>query len=329
MSHYTLMVATRPGERVEQLLVPYQEHACTGECPEEYLEFVDREAEMLEEYDGGSVEMVRVPGAPAGIDQREQLPDELVSPRDERFRVPGSFGLGSGTHEVPPELERVQVPFRERYATFEEFVVDYHGYEERDARAGRYGYWENPDARWDWWTVGGRWRGLLDGADERSGEWFREHASSARVYAEKKFREWLGEYRQLCSGRDWPIFQGPRDDALRLGLLRCMNEDEVGDREGLVLVPWEKELVPGVKRYDVMRPLDLCDETVEQYWPYFYPYRTYARLDRGGWRALGEMGWFGMSNDGTPEDVLAYCREFVDWVQGAPDARFTVVDCHT
>lgn len=33
--------------------------------------------------------------------------------------------------------------------------------EEWDEKQGDYGYWYNPNAKWDWWTVGGRWSGLL------------------------------------------------------------------------------------------------------------------------------------------------------------------------
>lgn len=32
---------------------------------------------------------------------------------------------------------------------------------EVDEEAGRRGYWQNPNARWDWYEVGGRFRGML------------------------------------------------------------------------------------------------------------------------------------------------------------------------
>jgi hypothetical protein len=37
---------------------------------------------------------------------------------------------------------------------------EWHG-EERDEKHGRYGYMRNENAKWDWFAIGGRWRGLL------------------------------------------------------------------------------------------------------------------------------------------------------------------------
>ena len=33
--------------------------------------------------------------------------------------------------------------------------------DELDPETGKYGYWENPNAKWDWWVIGGRWRGQV------------------------------------------------------------------------------------------------------------------------------------------------------------------------
>lgn len=32
---------------------------------------------------------------------------------------------------------------------------------ERDPETGGYGYWRNPNTKWDWWSIGGRWHGML------------------------------------------------------------------------------------------------------------------------------------------------------------------------
>ena len=42
----------------------------------------------------------------------------------------------------------------ENYETIEDFATDYFGYEVQD---GKFGYIENPNAKWDWWELGGRW----------------------------------------------------------------------------------------------------------------------------------------------------------------------------
>ncbi|AQS86669.1 hypothetical protein AA101099_2488 [Neoasaia chiangmaiensis NBRC 101099] len=52
------------------------------------------------------------------------------------------------------------VPFRERFRTFDLFVREFFGYV-RNHDTGRYGYFHNPDAKWDWYEIGGRWSGRL------------------------------------------------------------------------------------------------------------------------------------------------------------------------
>ena len=65
-----------------------------------------------------------------------------------------------------------QILNKEKYASFEAFVEDYHGHSERDPQTNRYGYWENKDkfddegnltqgSKWDWYQIGGRWSGFF------------------------------------------------------------------------------------------------------------------------------------------------------------------------
>jgi len=45
------------------------------------------------------------------------------------------------------------------YSTFDDFVKGYHGYEVNEE--GKIGRWTNPNRKWDWWIIGGRWTGML------------------------------------------------------------------------------------------------------------------------------------------------------------------------
>lgn len=47
---------------------------------------------------------------------------------------------------------------KNNYTSIEEFASDRYGYEEK---AGQYGSYTNPNSKWDWWIVGGRWSGLF------------------------------------------------------------------------------------------------------------------------------------------------------------------------
>lgn len=170
MSHYTVLVI---GEDVEQQLAPFQENNM-GDCPSEFMEFVDFEDDCRREYHESSVERVVVTSAWL---EKQKMPmaecenatwkhlqtaikegetEFFLAPWDDLFRV-----LGGGIHEAPPELERREKAFKDLYPTFESFMTQWHGHEHPDAQNGRYGYYENPNARWDWYQIGGRWSGFF------------------------------------------------------------------------------------------------------------------------------------------------------------------------
>jgi hypothetical protein len=53
-----------------------------------------------------------------------------------------------------------QIKLKDRYNNnFEFFMKDYAGYEKNNK--GQYGYWENPNAKWDWYQLGDRWCGFF------------------------------------------------------------------------------------------------------------------------------------------------------------------------
>lgn len=62
--------------------------------------------------------------------------------------------------ESRDELEKEFQEYKEKYnyETFENFLSDYHGYKIIDGKIGRH---TNPNAQWDWWEVGGRFRNKL------------------------------------------------------------------------------------------------------------------------------------------------------------------------
>lgn len=145
MSHFSVIVI---GDSPEEQLAPYQENNM-GDCPGEYLEFYDTETEKLTEYLNGTCERILMPDG------------RLLSKFDDEFRKEGMMGIGSNTHEIPNGLEVKQVPFVDLFHTFEEFMTEYHGLEYKDEKTGRYGFWYNPNTKWDWYLLGGRWTGFF------------------------------------------------------------------------------------------------------------------------------------------------------------------------
>lgn len=151
MSHFCVLVFTKDPD-VEQLkaaLAPFQENNME-DCPEQYLEFhpEDEEARRKEWFEVSIRQL------------QNQATGETCSPYDEQFRNPAGF-LASPQYVVPEGWVEIEVPLSTVYSTFEQFMDDYHGLSQRDPRTGQYGYWENPNKKWDWWVLGGRWQGEL------------------------------------------------------------------------------------------------------------------------------------------------------------------------
>lgn len=180
MSHFGVLVFTakRPTDKeLKAILQPYHEYECTG-VRDRYVVWVDHHDEALEEYNGRTETRWR--------DARGALHE----PYDDRFyREPtaeeaekiGRFsGTGAGhgitwhskdwgdgkgyrakVHLTAEEvnMEAIEVPQRE-IESFDKWARDYHGYR-KHPKTKRFGRVTNPNAKWDWWVVGGRWTGHL------------------------------------------------------------------------------------------------------------------------------------------------------------------------
>ena len=106
MSHFAVAVITKTDSKkeIENLLAPYQENNM-GDCPKEFLEFVECDAQTINRY----------------------------------------------KEDYSKEKKKV----KKDYPTFEEYMEKYWGFD-KDKNTNMYGIWENPNAKWDWYTIGGR-----------------------------------------------------------------------------------------------------------------------------------------------------------------------------
>lgn len=221
---------------------------------------------------------------------------------------------------------------------------------DEDQMAGRRrGYWRNPNAKWDWWVVGGRWTGFYpvkSGTDPALGESgsFGNRPKAGRgdivrladlnwsiVEAEttEAVSKFWTEYQRLLAGEKFDAFDGPRGKALRLGLLDVVREP-VTDRESAAqkVFSWAG-LVSDDRRYwnDVAKIVERS--AVDALAPSFNPIVTFAALDNDGWHEPGELGWFGCSSE-TPDARNKFCAEFLDRFvkSAASDDLLVVVDYH-
>lgn len=198
--------------------------------------------------------------------------------------------------------------FKEKYATLEEFAKEWWGFKERDPETGRYGFWENPHAKWDWYEVGGRWANMLLVKDSVT-----EYVQGGH-YGRHEEREAPEGYRWVDGARIKDIEFDKMEEYSRESAEKYWEEAQ--DKEA-----FEKRFIYGLQDA----------ETKEQYIQRNTSFSTYAFLNgiTNEWVSVGEMGWFGMSSE-TSEEGYNWDIQYVsNHIEPAdPELYFVVIDCH-
>lgn len=204
-----------------------------------------------------------------------------------------------------------QIQFKTKYPIYEDYLKDWHGVNDLEKQ----GYDFNPQAKWDWYQLGGRWAGffklkpLTKGV---SGElsWTREDnppEAGTADQAQKKdidfdqMRE--DNFEEACSTYDEfkeKLDAGdmtPSDGYFRYGI------ENKGDRDN----------------YD--------PETRDEYVARCSDVSTFAVLKDGKWYEKGEMGWWAcISNEKDPQEWIS---EFAKLIKKLPDdTLLSLYDCH-
>ncbi len=141
MSHYCVLVI---GADPENQLTPYDENL--------EVKFYDKTAHLQSEYEnGGAKYVIFADGRMANIYSQEVR--DLWQPVNKNTPF-------SKCELILPKGAKVEmVPFKQVYKDFETFAKQHCGLEKNEQ--GQYGYMYNPNAKWDWYELGGRWENYL------------------------------------------------------------------------------------------------------------------------------------------------------------------------
>lgn len=195
----------------------------------------------------------------------------------------------------------------------------------------------NPNKKWDWWRVGGRWSGLLNDKDsELAGnvDWNAIYES----YRSKEISEWHNRQSYLKTAKAeksapdevfnkanelWNADHKPRQEAVRETFgdfdtcLLWLNAENLADKNGDH--HWFDEW-KDIKKY-LMSEVDYL-ATLHRI------AQTFAFIDlEGHWNQRGEMGWWGMVDE--EEGTNNYDEAWWKFVESLPaHQRMYVVDCH-
>lgn len=200
------------------------------------------------------------------------------------------------------------IPLKDYYNNdFEKYMEDWAGFTKNDE--GKYGYWENPNAKWDWYQVGGRWGGLL------------KLTASAVVR--------LAEERKDCSNK--------------VNSAKITDIDFRPEPEEIIKAErfWDLKInkfKPETKADEDMLKWDYYKDeyylekykTKENYIKYQTSFNTYAVITPDGqWHSKGKMGWFGFSDEKPEESYnfgVGFKEKFID--NHDQNLYMTIVDCH-
>lgn len=356
MSHFSTLVIIERGfsyepetipEELERRLAPFMENCC-GEPDKMYMKFYDEEDEYRKSYEEEGREMVVMP------DGRLLLPwdDEFKRQPTEEELKENPLAKLSGVKAIPGNLEKRIVPFKETFATFEEYVKEWHGREARDETYNRYGYWQNPNAKWDWFEVGGRWAGffklkpghtgglgkqynfgsILESKDRADIAFkkaidFEFMRNEREKFAAERYDLVMEAIKGTPESESWEEvrseFDLEKSEEIEKARARYHAQPRVKAFREFSMSEKGRELVDfftGVENYQIPREQYLANARNHAGVPF-------ALVKDGIWYEQGRMGWWGnVSDEKDPETWNSMVNKLMDEL---PDDTLLInVDCH-
>lgn len=151
----------------------------------------------------------------------------------------------------------------------------------------------NPDSKWDWYSIGGRWAGelRLKKEEDENGDYYCDMAPIKEI--------------------DFSPDKEKYDECYKW----WKDNVEAPDEE------WDEFYK---KSYFTERYRD-----AEEYATRSASFTTFALVTPDGeWHEQGEMGWFGCSSD-SPDEARAWDEQYMSFIKNAnPEHYFVMVDCH-
>ena len=342
MSHFSVLVV---GDDVDAQLAPYHEFESTG-IDDEHVREIDITEEARTRYEQDTTRAARDPEGKlhAFFDEQGAWVPGLSQTAADKFDT------NRRTYFVPVGWEQVEVPTAQ-LETFARFVRGYYGLQSVKSileidrvTTHKYGYVlvtdsgevlkvvnrTNPNSKWDWYTVGGRWSNFLlrkDGqrvdAARKSDVDFAALQQEAREKATQDWRvvhEVIGPH--LGGFITWEVMceqhGGSTDKAREAYHAQPLQRARAALPQGhpaARLMFWdgpEKFLAPEAEFVAAAEDRALS---------------TFAVVKDGEWNQKGEMGWFGFARgECVQADWNKSVREMLATLPD--DTLLTVVDCH-
>jgi len=358
MSHFSVIVfsKTKDISHIEAMLQPYHAYACTG-INDEYVQDIDVTSEFIERFLNEQSETAIHPdGRQLNVYDDffcRELTDEetaAIGPFCSSVFVNGKrivskdWNDGKGyrpkIHDIPSSPWELKIKYVKDYMSPYAFLMDDDDYpvchhnEKLDIYGDhKWGYAlvdenlnvikvverKNPNYKWDWWEVGGRWAGFFTGFDGLKYNQIKRSdcdlESMLNILAAKAEHEY-DMYEKIADGRTaetWDTVQSKFED-----IQKCREFYH------------KQQLLVDIRKCDELFWSNIDQfilNTREEYVQSKRKLPAYAILDEDGWSAKGQMGFFGCSDDAVEESAWwSHCTQMITDLDG--DMYMTIVDCH-
>lgn len=157
MSHFAVMVINDSDlneEALEPIMAPWHEYECTG-VKDQYVVDVDVTDEITEQFNRPVDVVVLADGKVLSVYDDSLYVEKLIGNDPHHKKREQAFPEGAVEQEMPADEARKHGV---GYKTLAEAAEDWCGGVEKN---GRFYRQTNPNAKWDWWQLGGRWSGML------------------------------------------------------------------------------------------------------------------------------------------------------------------------
>jgi len=358
LSHFAVLVI---GENVEEQMLPFCEHKNT-KVGDKYFAFIDCTEKLREEW---KQKKLHCWYPLADIHGDEKIFESLHN------GLEVEIDISSNTSLPPPENNRsryriyhtdkqcnieiyVQVssfdenkmtvvktdpplliPVSKCYGSFEQFVDDFYDFVCID---GKYGYYANPNAKWDGYSIGGRYSGFFrckESFGKTTGKMYYNSLlkkdidfdfmiEEVREKAEKEFDEFMYQFKDIeipnytlrsyaeKHGKNWYENINETEYYKKLTMLTSENHKYSSGWQ------WTDDIRAHFFQFDrnvfVQRAIDEA-------------FVTFAVIKDGNWYERGTTGWWGTTIGGM--DTETWNSEFFKLFNSLDDNdRLTIIDCH-
>lgn len=209
----------------------------------------------------------------------------------------------------------------------------------------------NPNRKWDWWVVGGRWAGKLPIKPEYQAEYIGNEPNFSWGWDMTERRKVVEQLKQDSALKGHIDFQSIKDEARQTAEKKydfvydnVISKKEKGRSWKDI---YDDESIPDIdekrKIYNNQPIVQLFEEVVSTFYDNVENYYisrdeyaqnainasipTYAFVINGKWYEKGEMGWFGISDDKMT--INEWNKQFMEMLDSvSDDTLITIVDCH-